>query len=267
MANPESSFSRDEQLAAVLASPPPRNLPPELRRAALAQSAPLSFAIFGAFFGGFGMLFVWIFFPWNFVQDLQLKKADVAQAPGRILANADTSLRIAQRRVIHYAFEFQTPAGVVVRGQCFTTGRRWIPGEVVTVRYRPENPNLACPVEARLSRSSLGMAFVIIFPLVGGAMFLWVVLARRRAIALLKNGNVVEARVADLEHTQTSINDYPVYKVMLQPTDSPATPAIHTRHWQPKVVSFLRARQQNKQPVFVLFNPQNPSELLLPESL
>ena len=203
MANADSSFSRDEQLAPVLASPPPRVLSPSLRRAALRQSAPLSFAIFGFLFGGFGMVFVCVFFPWNFASDLRLRARDTAETEGRIVSMVKTSLSINNKPVVQFEFDFHTPDGALVHGTCYTTGRRWIPGDPVPVRYRPEKPSIACPIDGRLSQSSNGMMFVVIFPLVGGSLVIWVVLARRRALNLLKNGLALEAHVTDLEHTQT----------------------------------------------------------------
>src|SRR5436190_3138661 len=140
MSSVNPGASRDEELAAVLATPPPRLLSRNLRKSALRQAAPLSFAVFGLLFGGFGMLFVWIFFPWNINRDWQLMKPDTARGHGTILAVADTKLSVNKTKVAVYAFEFRTTGGVVRRGECFTTGRRWRPGEPVEVLYRPEEP-------------------------------------------------------------------------------------------------------------------------------
>jgi hypothetical protein len=231
----------------------------------LRQSAPLSYAVFGILFGGFGLIFVWVFFPWNFLYDFKLRAADTAETEGRIVAMAKTTLMINKKQVILFAFDFRTPTGETIHSHCYTTGRRWIPGDQVQVRYRPEDPAIACPVDGRLSRSTLGMSFVVVFPLVGAALCAWVMIARRRSLDLYRHGLALETSVVDLEHTQTAINDYPVYKATFQRVDLPRNPSIELRHWQPKVVAFLQRRLQNKQPVFLICDPRKPSRCLLPE--
>jgi hypothetical protein len=267
MASADPSPPRDEQIAAVLSSPPPRKLTPSLRRAALRQSVPLSYAIFGLLFGGFGLHFVLVYFPWHFIGDLKLRQSDTAETDGRIMAMAKTRVPLNGKDIVQFAFDFKTPAGDDVHGVCYTTGRRWIPGDPVPVRYRPENPQIACPVEGRLSRFPMTFAAVILFPLFGGGLVAWVMLARRRSLSLLKHGLALKAIVVDLEHTQTETNDYPIYKATFQREDLPRNPPIQSRHWEPKVVAFLQSRLQSKQPVYVICDPSKPDRCLLPEAL
>lgn len=262
-----SSLSRDEQLVTVLAMPPPRKLPREVRRLAVLQAAPLSFGIFGVVFGGFGLMFVAIFFPWKIMSDWRLRAEDTAHANGRIIAVADTTLRLNKTPVAIYAFEYRTTAGTVRRGECYTTGRRWRDGELVQVLYRPEEPAVACPVGARLSPSNMATAFVIIFPLVGAGMTLWVALSRRRVLKIFRNGAVLQALVTDIEHTQTMVDDYGLFKITLQRVNAPRPQPIHLRHWKPKVVAFLQKRMDAKEPVLVLCDPRKPGNYLLPEML
>lgn len=262
-----TSQSRDEQLVAVLSTPPPRQLPREVRRLALRQAAPLSFGFFGAVFGGVSLLLVAIFFPWRFALDWRLHAKDSVQANGVIVAAADTKLRLNKTYVAIYAFEFRTTAGAVRRGECFTTGRRWRPGELVQVLYRPEASSIACPVGARLSPSSNATMFVIIFPFVGLGMVVWVAISRRRMLNVFRRGEVLRAFVIDIEHTQTLVDDYGLFKITLQRVDVPRAPLILLRHWKPKVVAFLQKRMDAKQPVLVLGDPRKAGNYLLPEIL
>lgn len=267
MSSANSGASRDEQLSAVLASPPPRVLPKELRQAAMRQAAPLSFAVFGALFGGFGLIFVLIFFPWRITRDWRLLEADTVQVPGKILDTVETKLRINEKPVVLYAFEFRTVEGVPRRGECYTSGTLWKQGKEVEVRYRPEEPSIAAPVGARLSRTGVGSMFVALFPLGGAGLVLWVLISRHRSLQGFIHGRVIEAFVTDIEHTQTMINDYPLYKITFERPDAPYEPPILLRHWKPKVVAFLTIRRETKQAVFLLGDPRTPSNFLLPESL
>ena len=77
-------------------------------------------------------------------------------------------MSINKTTVMRNAFEYSPPQALeAMRGECFTTGARWEVGDTVTVRYRPEDPTLACVEGARLSEGNWAMAFVLIFPLVG----------------------------------------------------------------------------------------------------
>lgn len=267
MSTANSGASRDEQLAAALALPPPRKLPREVRRSALRQAAPLSFAVFGLLFGGFGVLFVWIFFPWHINRDWQLMQPDTLHGNGTILAVADTRLSINKTKIAVYAFEFRTTSGTVRRGECFTTGRLWKPGELVQVLYREEAPSIACPVGGRLSATGVGSIFVAIFPIGGAALVAWVFISRHRILNIFRNGQVLEAFITDIEHTQTMVNDYPLFKITFERADIPHASPIILRRWKPKVVAFLQVRQQTKQPVFLLSDPRKPTNYLLPETM
>lgn len=266
MSSVNPSASRDEQLAAVLAAPPPRVLPRGLRRSALQQAAPLSFGIFGALFGGFGLIFVWLFFPHHVADEWKLNAEDPAQASGVIIGTAETRLKINGQPVVRYAFEFRTTAGIVRRGECFTTGPKWSVGDSVQVLYLRDQPSIARPIGARLSRTSMGTMFVVLFPIGGAGLVLWVFLSRRRTLHAFIHGRVFEAFVTDIEHTQTMVNDYSVYKITFERPGLPQEPII-LRHWKPKVVAFLQARRDNQQPVFLLNAPQKPKVFLLPETL
>ena len=186
---PDADVSaRDALLAAFLADPPPRRVPPELKRAAGRQGPSWFFGGFGLLFGGFGLFFAWMFFPWNIYRGWQL--ADAPTAPGRITAVSATGLRENKQRVYRYDFDFSPPAGGRVEGTCYTTGQRWNAGAPVTVRYKPDDPAWCCIEGARTSVGSALSALVLLFPAIGGSLVAWVVMARRRLSFLLEHGQV-----------------------------------------------------------------------------
>jgi hypothetical protein len=259
--------SRDEQLAALLASPPPRMVPREMLRAARRQTPSVALGIFGVVFGGMGLLFAWMFFPWNFYLDAQLAAADTATAAGQVLSADRTNLSINKQRVIRYEFSFPLPGGGKGRGTCFTTGQRWHGGEAARVLYRPGNPALCCLEGARLSEGSMGSLFVLVFPLVGGGLLAWMWTARRRVRALLERGSVAEARVTGVDPTSIQVNRQTVYRITLKCADLPGGGNIVLRKYVPAEVNFVRQRMATQQPVFVLYDPGNPRRALLPEAL
>ena len=263
---PDADVSaRDALLAAFLADPPPRRVPPELKRAAGRQGPSWFFGGFGLLFGGFGLFFAWMFFPWNIYRGWQL--ADAPTAPGRITAVSATGLRENKQRVYRYDFDFSPPAGGRVEGTCYTTGQRWNAGAPVTVRYKPDDPAWCCIEGARTSVGSALSALVLLFPAIGGSLVAWVVLARRRLSFLLEHGQVGEARVTAVDATSTQINNQRVYRITLQRLEPAGSAPLAVRKYEPAQVALARERLASNQPVFVLYDPARPQRLLLAEAL
>lgn len=259
--------SRASDLAALLAAPLPRTVPPNLRRAALRQSASGGLLAMGVLLGFFGAFFAFMFFPWNFYREHQLAESDTATAPGRVTATAQTNMSVRKTRVFSFHFEFQIPAGGVGYGECYTTGSHLRVGDAVKVRYRPEDPTICCIEGARLNQAGSGGVAVIFFPLLGAIFVASAIVVRRRTIGLLTNGFLAEALVTTIENTRMQINKKFVQKITFQRTDSPDGGSFIIRSYQPEVVALASDRLAANQPVYVLYDPAKPQRALLPEAL
>lgn len=263
---PDSS-ARDEQLAALLASAPPRIVPAALLRAANRQRTAGPLGLVGFIFTLMGLFLVALFSPWNMSQDWRLAAATTALAPGRVIAADRTGMSINKQRVILYEFAFLPGPGVRMRGESYTTGVRWKSGDDVTVRFSVSNPEFCCIEGARLSEGGAVGLIVFLFPAVGIGLLLGVMVARRRLRWLLENGVVAEALVKGVDQTPMRINRQQVYKITLQRTNAGGGAAIVLRTDQPAQVEFARQRLETRQPVFVLYDPAHPRRALLPEAL
>ena len=262
----ETPLSADEELVKFLAAPAPRVVPRTIKKAALRDAGSLALAFFGAIFLTMGMFFASVFLPWRQADEWRLAASHPLSAQGRIVSVEKTNMSINKERVMRYDFEFTPAGGTPVRGECFTTGRRWSEGSRVNVRYNPAGAALACPEGARLSQGSLGSAFVLIFPLVGGGIIFWVIRARRRTLWVLQNGALGDFRVTGIEPTAVTINKQRQFKVTLQRLDQADAEPHEVRWYKPALVAFARERQQNGQAIFGLFDPAKPKKVLLPEA-
>lgn len=254
--------SRLDQLAAVLASPVPRRVPPELLRRVKAEAASLVGVGFGIFFAVFGMVFVAFFFPWRLPFELRLKLPDVRTAEARIERVEEMNFSINKVRVRGYDFLFSSPDGAQVRGRCYTTGHRWPEGAVATVRYVAGDPAVACLDGARLSQGGWIGVLVLIFPAVGLGVAGYSLLERRRAVRMLIHGTVAELRVTAVESTKIQVNKRPLYRIMLARADSPAMEPRVERRSDPRAVRFAMERRESGQPMFVLVDPVKPTRTL-----
>jgi len=266
------SQTRDELLAELAGSPPPRRVSAALRKKALRGAVPLLVLLLALVFAGVGLLAAYFVFPWNFYQDWQLRAADAGESQARVMAVTKTTMSEGGSKntpgtpVMQYDFDFYTASGATVHAQCYTTGPRWDTGAVVMARYRPENPTVACLEGARRSESDLGGVITLLFPITGGVIAGWVIFSRRRALAVLANGQVAKALVTDLTPTNMKINQQPVYKVTLLCVDPPALEPLILRKYQPAVIALLQERMQSQLPVLVIYRPQKPKPVLLPET-
>lgn len=253
---------RVAQLSALLASPVPRAVPPALARVAQSEAGPMALVVFGIVFAAFGLLLGVVFFPWRLPVDLRLKLPDARVAPGRIAAVEPTNLTINKRRVMEYRFEFGGAEGPGSAGLCYTTGRPWEPGAAVEVRYAPDHPSWACPVGARASKSGAFGLIVLVFPIVGIAIATGTVVARRRALWLLREGEPAEFRVTAMEATLVRVKQGTQYRITLERVDHPGLPPVVVRRNQPAPVGFARARLESGQPFYVLLDPRRPERML-----
>ena len=118
-----------------------------------------------------------------------------------------------------------------------------------------------------MTEGSWGSAFVIIFPLVGGGLIAWFIVDRRRTRRLLHEGLVTEVDVISVDETTTKVNYQSVYKIIIAgPALQGGQPVTVKRVNKPDVNLALKHARE-KQPVFILYDPRNPTRVLFPEAL
>lgn len=275
--------SRDDQLVTLLAAAPPRAVPPEWRRAARRQAAPVWLLVIGLVFAVAGAVGMVEYFPWHYFSERRLAADDTARAPGRVVAVERTRLAVSHLPVMRLVFEFRPGAdGEIVRGVCYllaqssqgatrnpATRRPWRAGDAATVRYRPEELALARLdiAGANLDPAGTQGALMLLSPAIGLGVLIGVSVSRRRAVRLLTHGVLAEARVTAVERYVRGKTRG--WEITLQHTDDPTLPPWTKleRGSNSPGLSLALQRLESKQPVFVLYDPVKPKRVLLPEAL
>ena len=255
-----------EDIAQLLASAPPRQVPGPVAKAVLGGRASWFLPLFGLVFGGVGLLFTWLFFPWRFQDDRRLAGDTARATPGMITEVTKAHMEINEVPVMEYGFRYTLEDGRRRVGRCFTTGTRWTNNDRVTVRYLPAEPDLACVEGARLSKGGWGGSFVALFPLVGGAAMVWFIADRRGKRRLLREGLVAEVDVTAVANTNAKVNEQPIYRITLT-SPAPGGAPVTVSRFHPPDVELALKHFQDKQPVFVLYDPRKPKRLIFPEAL
>lgn len=190
--------------------PPPRAVPILVRLAALVGGAT---AQFGWAFFGFGMVFVWVFFPAAEWESLVRFRGEMATVTGAVVACEETNCKENETRVyaIHYAFT--AADGTERTGVSYATGSPRSRGDAVVVEHPKGDPSASRIQGLRRSTFNLWASFVAIFPLVGLA-FIVVGLARGiKANRLLAHGNLARGVLRDKQPTNVTVNNRRVYRL------------------------------------------------------
>jgi hypothetical protein len=255
-----------DNIAQLLATPPPRPVAAQVAAAARKGRAAWSTALMGLFFGAFGMIFVVVFFPWRIWDEMRLASGATSTVTGVILTANDTNMKVNRRQVVAYRFTYTPANGTPQTGDCFETGGRWATGDEVTVRYLPADPGLACIDGARLNEVGWGGVLVVIFPGVGFGMVAWFVSRWRQIGRLLRAGLVAEVDVLSVEETNMKVNKQPVYKIVLA-GPAPGSQPVAIKRLNRADLDLANRHLENKQPVFVLYDPRKPAQMIFPEAL
>jgi hypothetical protein len=184
-----------DDIAQLLASPPPRRVPAHVAKAIKGGKGVWFTVLFGLFFGSFGMIFVWIFFPWRLGDEWQLRGGGAREVSGHVREVSATSMSVNEQRVYEYRFAYTPEDGTPRSAVCFATGRDWAGGREVPVRYLPARPQVALIEGASLNQGGMFGAFTIIFPLIGYGMAIGSLVLRGNPTRLLREGAVAEVDV------------------------------------------------------------------------
>lgn len=257
-------------IATLLASPAPRAVPEHVMKVARTGGGRWVGAIFGLFFAAFGMIFVYVFFPWRITDELQLKFGSTGTASGVILHVEKTSMSVNDEEVFANQAGYSPEGGGGPRliTKSYTSGAPWKEGAPVTVRFLQSKPAVACIEGARLTLTGLWGAVVIIFPLMGFAVLFFSIAGGRRGPGwLLQNGQVAEVDVLGVDATNMRINYQTVYKIRISAPDGRGGPPLVFRRWGKGDINLLTQHALKKQPAFALYDPAKPKNILFPEAL
>lgn len=238
-------------------APPPRPVPLPVICSAMRGTT----GGFGAVFLVMGLVFTLIFTrgfrPMDDIR-LALSKTTV---DGLITRVVDPSATENDVPVYEYEYSFTTRREEAVTGRSYSTGRRWSAGSSIIVEYVPDAPVISRIEGTRTSMFSPWILFVLIFPGVGGALFLSAAIGGLRQVLLLRNGVIADARIIGTRETGTSVNNNPVLEYVYEITTS----AGELADGKAKAFPSERLGDEDHEPA--LYLPSNPEHSTLVDAI
>ena len=259
------SVSADE-LRSFLSRPPPRPVPPTIRKAAL-KSMPLGAALFGLAFFAFGIPFMVIFFPWRLPHDLLLDVFARSTRDAVVNVCAETSMNDNGRDVLRYEFSFTPEDGRRRSGTCYAVNCFVDAGSRVTVEYLAALPAVARIKGCRLSPFGWGGGFVVLFPAIGLAIVVFTFRERRRIDALLSDGRFSSGRIESVEATNVTVNKELRYRVTVSFKDSSGQDRTSSYHAYGEAVALAEAKRAEGAVIGLLYDALDSSRILLVDEL
>jgi hypothetical protein len=215
----------------------------------------------GAIFLISGLAFTLVFTAgYRPVDELRLAFSK-ATAQGTITKVSDTNSTENDEPVYAYEFSFTTHREQKVSGMSYSTERRWRVEDRVTIEYVEDAPAIARIQGARSSEFSPWVLFVLIFPLVGAALFGTAAIGGWRQASLLRHGEVADAHILSTRPTNVSVNNVPVLEYAYELR----TAAGETFNGSAKSLPSDRLGDEENEPA--LYLPSNPDRSTLVDAI
>ncbi len=252
----DSSPSRNEQLAHLLA-PPPRPVPLPLRLQVLfgGLSNILGWSLFG-----FGMIFFWAFVLNSDLASFYQFSGALETVTGVVVESRETNASENERRVYAHEYAFQH-GGTEYQGVSYTTSQQLPEGAPVLIEFSAGSPEVARIQGMRRGMFGPAVIFVVIFPFIGLCFLVFGLKNGLRAAHLLAHGKLAFGTLASKTPTNTRVNNQTVYKLTFDFTadDGRRTQAVARSH-QPHLLED-DARES------IFYDPDHPAKAVLFDSL
>jgi hypothetical protein len=255
--------AQQSELARWLQSPPPRQLTPSLRKHLAKNARSRLVSLFGLFFSAFGSFFCVIFLPWDWPKELSLDRSQPDLVDGIVTKTETTNLTINGAKVWRNEVTFQENGESII-SIGYTTGKEVREGDSAKVRLHPQDLMIHCPQNMRMSKNTLGSAFVLVFPVLGIFVMMGPWLTRRKKWRLYQHGLVADIRVMHVKPTNMYVNEERVFKVGVQYPSLPEL--VEAKILNADDLLRLKEGHEKGHPVRVIYDPQKPKRFTVLEA-
>lgn len=218
---------------------------------------------FGWLFFGFGLIFFWIFGLNADLSALSFTPGKIKTVDGRVIAVEDTNASENDTPIYanHYAYRIERWEREY-QGVSYSLGRRFEPGQTVTVEYLRSDPTNSRIAGTRQGWFSPWVLLIVLpFPLIGLGFIVFGLRNGLKANRLLANGKVGLGTLKSMVPTNTRVNNQTVYKLTFEFT------ADDGRYCEVVAKTHLTSRLRDDDQERLLYDPDNPSYAVMLDNL
>lgn len=254
-----------EEFGEFLASPPPRVIPPAVKKKAMKSTMSPGYFI-GLMFLGIGGVLAGVFFPWNLGDALALDFGKPTVAEGLVMRAVKTSMSENSVTIYKYEFTFTPVGGGEISGVCYSRGRKRRSGRRVIVEYLRDSPDVCRIKGCRLDPFGYWAGFTAIFPLVGFLITFFTWRGRRRKARLLSYGAFALGSIESVQRTAVRVNNQQQFKITVS-FNANGGPRQITYKAYGGEVRLAKSKMHSGEKVGLLYDPNRPKRMLLANTL
>jgi len=223
-------------------------------------------------FGGSANFFAWAFISFGLVfclafeiaetvRELKMFSGEVMAVEGISTGYSGTNVTINDETIIKLTFSFKGIDNKEYQGRSFETGRYIDKGTPVPVEFNADYPKYSRIEGTRYSVMGAWGLLILILPLTGLTILIFVLKSGFSKINILKNGICASGNLIKSYETGTEINDCPVYKLIFQYKDENGqTHKTSIKTTNPDVLE----DDDNEK---MIYNPSKPSKSVFIDTL
>ncbi len=221
--------------------------------------------IFGGTLLQFGALFFWFGLPMSLLFVLNSELVNVFKFDGKWVATKGiiqrieaTNASVNEQPIYRYYFSYNV-AGQSYQGYSSDTYKYAYDQEEVVevpVEYKEKNVTRARIQGMRQETFSFWVAFVLIFPLVGGLILFGAMRRNLHALRLLKIGKPIRGTLLRAKDTGSRINEEPIY-------DYEFAFEVDGRSHIATAKTHLSHLLEDEETELILYNPNNPEDNII----
>lgn len=217
-----------------------------------------------------GAVFFWFGLPFSLVFVLESEVRNVfkfdgawVESVGMLQETEETNASVNDRPIYRYYFSYN------VEGQSYQGYSSSVQepsyveteaGRELSIQYKEGNVARSRIVGMRQETFSFWIAFVLIFPLIGGIVYFSAIITNLRALSLLKRGRVAQGKYLRSTDTGSSVNEQPIYKYEFGfEVDGRSHIATAKTH--------LTASMEDEETEMILYDPKNPERNIVYDSI
>jgi hypothetical protein len=212
-------------------APPPRRVPPGLWLKLLLGGP---FNLFGWLFGGFGLVFMWIFAANSTAVDWITFTGEKDNIRGTVTSYDTTRMRENDAAIYKVNFRYQYD-GRSYTAASYTLNETFTAGEAVRVQVLRRNPQAACIVGLRRHPFGVRSLTEFIFPLIGFGIVAFAIRKQLAIIHAARHYHFAKATVSSktiIPGTNQDEDNKPLWKIGLDYANAygaPCRSALKTR--------------------------------------